>query len=91
MFNFDIAISDPDTGQATDAITKLDIVTDGGNVVQSYEVTPPAHEVRWQTTVKDRPTSTYFFVRVWNASGGDIPNPDSNRPVAWLAPVWTGQ
>jgi hypothetical protein len=30
-------------------------------------------------------------VRVWTARGGDAPQADAAKPVAWLAPVWTGR
>ncbi|HVM50939.1 MAG TPA: hypothetical protein VMU04_23125 [Candidatus Acidoferrum sp.] len=89
VFNFRIAISEPDTGKAKDKITKIDIVKDGGKVVQSYEPTPD-YSVTWSPTVTDA-TSKYFFVRVWRAGGGDTPEADPQIPVAWLAPVWTGR
>jgi hypothetical protein len=45
-FQFDIAVSDPDTGNSKGRITKVDIVKDGGAVVQTYAPTP-AFAVRW--------------------------------------------
>jgi len=88
-FQFDIAISDPDTGNPKDKITKIDIVKDGGAVVKTYEP-EPAFFVRWQPAIQDG-TNRYFFVRVWNAGGGDAPGANPARPIAWLAPVWTGR
>jgi hypothetical protein len=88
-FNFDISISDPDTNQPGDKITKIDIVKDGGTVVQTFHPTP-AYFVQWNPIVHDA-TNRYFFVRVWNASGGDTAEADPAKPVAWLAPVWTGR
>src|SRR4029079_15489061 len=88
-FQFDIAISDPDTGNAKDRITKLDIVKDGGAVVKAYEP-EPAFSVRWKPKIEDA-TNKSFFVRVWNSGGGDAPGADPAKPVAWLAPVWTGR
>jgi hypothetical protein len=88
-FEFDIAISDPDTGNPKDKITKIDIVKDGGAVAQTYSPAP-AFSVRWNPTLQDS-TNKYFFVRVWNAGGGDAPGADPVKPVAWLAPVWTGR
>ncbi len=86
---FDITVDDPDTDNPGDRITKIDIVKDGGAVVETY--TPiPAHSIRWQPTVRDS-TAKYFFVRVWNAGGGDAPGADPEKPVAWLAPTWTGR
>jgi hypothetical protein len=87
--NFNIVISDPDTGNPKDKITKIDIVKDGGVVVQVYTPTP-AYSVQWSPTIPDS-TSKVFWVRVWNAGGGDAPGADPAKPVAWLAPVWTGR
>lgn len=88
-FDFDILVSDPDTSNPNDKITKIDIVGNGGEVVQSY--TPsPAYSVEWKFSVHDS-SKTYFFVRVWNAGGGDAPGADPAKPVAWLAPIWTGR
>lgn len=89
VFKFDISISDPDTDKPGDRITKIDIVKDGGAVVQVYSPAP-AHSVIWSCTIKDA-TNKFFFVRVWNAGGGDAPGGSPDKPVAWLAPVWTGR
>ena len=88
-FQFDIAISDPDTGNPKDKITQIDIVKDGGVVVQTLSP-EPAFSLRWKPAVQDA-TNKYFFIRVWNAGGGDAPGADPAKPVAWLAPVWTGR
>ena len=40
VFKFDISISDPDTDKPEDKITKIDIVKDGGAVVQDYSPAP---------------------------------------------------
>ncbi len=88
-FRFDIDVSDPDTTNAGDKITKIDIVKDHGAVVQEY--TPdPAHSVHWTPTIEDA-TSKFFFVRIWTAGGGDAPGAVPTNPIAWLAPVWTGR
>jgi hypothetical protein len=89
-FRFDISIRDPDTDEPKDRITKIDIVKDGGRVAETY--TPPSadHAVTWSPTIHDS-ESKYFFIRVWNAGGGDAPKADPETPVAWLAPVWTGR
>lgn len=86
---FDIWISDPDATKPTDKISKIDIVKDDGAVVQEYNPTP-AHSVTWTPTINDA-TSRFFFVRVWNVGGGDAAGGDPKKPVAWLAPVWTGR
>jgi hypothetical protein len=89
VFKFDISINDPDTAKPKDRITKIDIVKDGGAVAQTYSPTP-AHSVTWSPTIQDA-KSKYFFVRVWNAGGGDAPGGSATKPIAWLAPVWTGR
>jgi hypothetical protein len=89
-FHFDISIIDPDADNPKDKITKIDIVKDGGVVAEAYSPEPPAHSVMWKPTLRDT-TSKYFFVRVWNAGGGDAPKADPDKPIAWLAPVWTGR
>lgn len=88
-FAFRIHIDDPDTSNPNDKITKIDIVKDGGEVVQTYTPTP-GYSVEWSPTVNDS-SSKYFFVRVWNVGGGDAPGADPANPIAWLAPVWTGR
>jgi hypothetical protein len=88
-FQFDIAINDPDASNPRGRITKIDIVKDGGAVVQTYAPTP-SFSVRWRPAIADA-TNRYFFVRVWNAGGGDAPGADPAKPIAWLAPVWTGR
>jgi hypothetical protein len=88
-FSFDIAINDPDTDNPKDKITKLDIVEDGGKVVATENPTP-AFAVHWTPTLQNA-RNKYFFVRVWNAGGGDAPGANPEQPVAWLAPVWTGR
>jgi hypothetical protein len=87
---FDIQISDPDTDNPKDVITRIDLVKDGGVVAETHTPDKPAHAISWKPTLKDA-TCKYVFVRVYNASGGDAPNPKPNNPVAWLAPVWTGR
>jgi hypothetical protein len=89
VFKFDIAIGHSDTSNPMSKITKVDIVKDGGVVVQTFSPDPD-YSIEWHPTVEDS-TSKYFFVRVWNAGGGDAPGADPANPVAWLAPVWTGR
>jgi hypothetical protein len=89
-FKFEIHITDPDTNNPGDKITRIDIVKDHGEVVQTYTPPTPGYEVTWKPVITD-PAATYFFVRVWDAQGGDAPKPDATKPIAWLAPVWTGR
>lgn len=80
-FKFVVNIDDPDTTDEKNKITKIDIVTDKGAIVQTHTPTS-AHSVAWTPTIENT-LSRYFFIRVWNASSPD--------PIAWLAPVWTGR
>jgi len=89
VFQFDISISDPDENEPKDQITKIEIIKDAGKVVETHTPTP-AHTVNWKPQIHDT-TSKYFFIRIYNAGGGDAPNADPAKPVAWLAPVWTGK
>ena len=49
----------------------------------------------WSSSLKtDKSTlnaNKYFFIRVWNASGDEASDAEQARPIAWLAPVWTGR
>jgi hypothetical protein len=87
---FDIEVTDPDSDNPKDVITKIDLVKDGGVVAETYTLDAPAHTARWKPTLRDA-TCKYVFARVYNASGGDAPNANAANPVAWLAPVWTGR
>ena len=87
---FNISVNDPDTENPKDKITKIDIVTNGGRVVETYSVPMADYSVRWSPVINDT-NASYFFVRVWNSGGGDAPGADPAKPVAWLAPVWTGR
>jgi hypothetical protein len=90
VFKFDILISDSDTNNPKNKITKIDIVKDNGEVVKTYEPANPDYSVHWSLGIYDA-TSKYFFVRIYNAGGGDAPGADAQKPIAWLAPVWTGR
>lgn len=88
-FQFEIVISDPDTDEPKDRIAKIDILKDGGAVVETFNP-KPAHKVIWKPMIHDA-TNKYFFVRVWSAGGADAAKAKLTDPVAWLAPVWTGR
>jgi hypothetical protein len=87
-FAFDIAISDSNENNARHKITKIDIVKDGGAVARAYWPDSPAFSVRWKPTLTDA-TNNFFFIRVWNAAGGDAAGAKPENPMAWLAPIWT--
>ena len=86
---FDILASDPDVDDPKAKITKIDIVKDGGVVVEAHQPAP-GHSIRWQPVIRDT-DAKYFFVRVWSAGGGQSADADPSKPMAWLAPVWTGR
>lgn len=78
-----VHIEDPD-GTATDAITLIEIVSDGGLVVASMSA--DSTTVDW-TVELDSSNASYFYLRVTTASalsGGE-------GVTAWTAPVWTGR
>ena len=77
-----IHIMDPD-GTPSDAITLVEIISDGGVVVASLNA--DSTTVDWSVTL-DSAGAHYFYVRVStqsNVSGGP-------GLTAWTAPVWTG-
>jgi hypothetical protein len=84
-----IAISDPDGVNPdygpSDAITLVEIVTDGGAVVASMPGGDSS--ISWTVTL-DSIDARYFFVRVTTASPL---NEDAPGVTAWTAPVWTGR
>jgi hypothetical protein len=89
-YKFDIDLSDPDTNKPEDKITKIEIVKDHGEVALTYAPDAPDYQVHWSPNITDS-TSKYFYIRVWNVGGGDAPGGSPQRPIAWLAPVWTGR
>ncbi len=76
-----IRINDPD-GVASDAITLVEIVSDGGKVVAS--MSPGSTVVDWTVELETEGAS-YFYLRVTTAS--DLSGIEG--PTAWTAPVWT--
>jgi hypothetical protein len=88
-FQFDILVSDPDTANPQAAITKIDIVKDGGVVVQAH--TPSAgHTIHWMPVIEDA-TAKYFFVRLWTAGRRRIDGSRSGEADGLAGPVWTGR
>lgn len=82
-FEARIHLEDPD-GVAADAITMVEIVSDGGEVVASMEGDGTA-VFDWTQTLESAGAS-YYYVRVHTESG-DLGLPGI---TAWTAPVWTG-
>ena len=62
IFKFDILVSDPDSSNPKDAITKIDIVKDGGVVVKDFQPSP-GYLIHWTPAIEDS-SATYFLVRV---------------------------
>ena len=86
-----IQISDPDAvdGDLNDAVTLIEIVSDGGAVVASLPLDPGASAETINWTASGLPTdAAYFFVRVSTASNDVI---GLEGVTAWTAPVWTGR
>lgn len=78
-----IHIEDPD-GTAKDAITLVEVVSDGGVVVASV---PTSGTVVDLTIPLASGTAHYYYVRVTTASSLD----GEAGVTAWTAPVWTGR
>ena len=82
-FTAKIHIEDPDR-VASDAITSVDIITDGGVVAASI---PTSGTVVDLTITLTSATAHYYFVRVTTASD----HTGAPGVTAWTAPVWTGR
>jgi len=89
VYKFRININDPDTDNPGDRITKIEIIGDSGRVVKSFSP-HSSHSVKWNPTLRNA-SDKYFFIRIYNESGGDAASADPEKPIAWLAPVWTGK
>ena len=76
-YKFDINVNEPDTDNPEQKITKIEVVTEGGEVVASSDF--DAYSVNWKPQVSG--DNAYYFVLVYNASRTD-------GPVAFVAPVW---
>jgi hypothetical protein len=89
-FAFDIAIRDLVPADAKSKISKIEILKDGGVVAETHRADPPAYEVRWRPTLTDV-TNKYYFVRLWSIGTEGVESAKAEKPIAWLAPVWTGR
>jgi len=74
-----------DTDGAGDAITLVEIVTDGGVVIKEYPMSSTWADITVELSGESVPR--YFFVRVTTVSplNGEV-----EGLTAWTAPVWTG-
>ncbi|MBE0518924.1 MAG: CehA/McbA family metallohydrolase [Thermoplasmata archaeon] len=82
-FTADIHIEDPDR-VASDAITWVEIVSDGGQVVKN--MTGDGSCIFDSTVTLDSDGSTYYYIRV-STQSNELGLPGV---TAWTAPVWTG-
>ena len=78
-----IQIVDPD-GTPSDAITLVEVVSDGGKVVASLPTSGTTVDL---TVTLNSQTAHYFYLRVTTASD----HTGSPGVTAWTAPVWTGR
>ncbi len=78
---------DPD-GTAADAITRVEVLSDGGEPVASraFDGTRDDSAVDTRFTLRST-TARYFYVRITTAS--DVSGGEG--VTAWTAPVWTGR
>ncbi len=86
-----IRVEDPDAvaGDLKDAVTLIEIISDGGAVVASLPLDSGASAQTINWTVSGLPAdAAYFFVRVSTASN-DVTG--LAGVTAWTAPVWTGR
>lgn len=74
---FEIEISDPDTSDATNRITRVEIVATGERVVAEKSFSD--HRVSWKVEVPKQ--YGYYYLKVYNAAS-------ETTPVAYAAPVW---
>ena len=90
-YTADVKIWDPDAlaGRASDAVTRVEIVSDGGAVVRSLVLGPATgtKTVTWKVTGLPA-KARYFWARVSTASDDVTGAPGV---TAWTAPVWTGR
>ena len=77
-YEFVIDISDPDIQEVSNAITKVEIIGNGGKLLVSKDF--DSHIVEWKVTLP-ADGEKYYFVLIYSAMTGD-------KPVAYAAPVW---
>ncbi len=73
--NVSIHVEDPNTNISNDRISKIELIRNGENVVDTHE--PNAYTVDWTFTIEPC-SASYYFVRVTNAA----------NQKAWTAPIW---
>jgi hypothetical protein len=82
-YSASIHIEDPD-GTASDAVTMVELVSDGGHVVWSANADSTVVDL--SATISSD-TAHYYYLRVSTQSGLD----GAPGVTAWTSPVWTGR
>ena len=87
---FDIYLNDPDVGDASDMITKIEVIGAGGELIKTFVPEVKSHHIRCQIEVSEtEKPSAYYFLKIWdNSADAAAVAAGENRPVAALAPVW---
>ncbi|MCP4748768.1 MAG: CehA/McbA family metallohydrolase [Desulfobacteraceae bacterium] len=70
-----ISVEDPDSHDKNDMITTLEIISNGGNVEETYNV--DRYSVEWKVSLPES-SATYYWLKVTNAGG----------EIAYTAPIW---
>ncbi|HEA20944.1 hypothetical protein LCGC14_1449390 [marine sediment metagenome] len=87
-YEVDIFIKDPDSTDASDRISKIDIVTSGNKVLKTFQAKGSKHEVHWNVSLLQDEVEKFLFVRVWGIPSETASSSEPAEPIAWLAPVW---
>lgn len=77
---FVVTASDPDTGNANNRITAIEVIDPTGAIVAS--TTLSTYSTVWTSPAVSVSGKKYFYVRMKNAGG--------TAPMTWAAPIWTG-
>ncbi len=78
---FVVTASDPDTGDANDRLTLIQIVDPTNTVVASTTIS--TYSTVWTSPAVSVSGKKYFYVRARNVGSG-------TSSMAWTAPIWTG-
>jgi hypothetical protein len=78
---FVVTASDPDTGDANDRLTLIQIVDPNNVVVASTTIS--TYNTVWTSPAVSVSGKKYFYVRARNVGSG-------TSTMAWTAPIWTG-
>lgn len=76
-YNIALHIEDPDTNNPNDKISRVEIISDWGEIVARASFN--SFLVDWQTTLSSQ-TAKYYYAKIYTKDG----------QRAWTTPVWTG-